>query len=243
MLRSMYDFKATYAKTLSFKSYEYFILHQTNKKHRNWWEVINERGETGYIPSNYVESVTVSPAFYLQFLETCMNNVRRCEIAPQLLIGDQKEILLRLKEIKRHIENLSETNENSIGLDENHVLPPLLFRNSEGQLETVRGTIKSTSSSNTSFSSTTSEHKNSIDLPEEPIRPIEKKSRSRESLKKSIESLHEELQSERRRSDASLHNTLSNSSGITKISPAITSQSVYELVESVRINTQLSHKM
>lgn len=243
MLRSMYDFKATYAKTLSFKANEYFILHQTVTKHKNWWEVINERGEMGFVPSNYVETITVSPGFYLQYLDNCMESIKNEEISPEYAMGTRKEVLLRLKEMKRQIENLPEVHQNSVGVNEATVLPPLLFRNSEGQLETTRGTIRSSTNSSTSFSSTITEVKKYNEIHEEPIKPIQKKTTSRESFKKSIENIHEELkkeqESESKKSETSIHGSSVN----TKVSPIITSQSVYELVESVRINTQLSHEM
>lgn len=239
MLHSLYDFKATYAKTLSFRANEYFILHQTNTKHKNWWEVINERGEMGFIPSNYVEKVSVSAMFYIQFLDTCIEHLKRHEASPEYIMGDHKELILRLKEIKRQIEDLPEVAHNSIGTNGDDV-PPLLFRNSEGHLETVKSN-KSASSSSTSFSSHITEVKNSDTVIEEPIRPIQKRAASRESLKKSIENIHEEILREQSSQHKKSNTTVSNSQ--TKVSPVITYQSVFELVESVRINTHLSHEM
>ncbi|XP_018561929.1 NCK-interacting protein with SH3 domain isoform X2 [Anoplophora glabripennis] len=213
MLHSLYDFKATYAKTLSFKSNEYFLLHQTNTKHKNWWEVINERGEMGYIPSNYVETVTVNPSFYIQFLENCIGHLRKSDVPSECTIGDRNEIISRLKEMKRQVEQLPEISRNSIGADYDD-MPPLLFKNSD-------------------------DAQNFRPILEEPIKPIQK-GFSRESVRKSIENIHEEVKSEiydHKKSDSNISTTISNTS------PAITHQSVYELVESVRINTQLSHEM
>lgn len=59
VLKALYDFKATFAKTLSFQEGDYFILYQTNTKQRNWWQVVNRDGQIGYIPSNYVTTVKV----------------------------------------------------------------------------------------------------------------------------------------------------------------------------------------
>ena len=59
MVKALYDFKATFAKTLSFREGEYFILLQRNVKQKNWWQVVNRGGRLGYIPSNYVASVKV----------------------------------------------------------------------------------------------------------------------------------------------------------------------------------------
>lgn len=63
MVKALYDFKATFAKTLSFREGEYFILLQRNIKQKNWWQVVNRGGHLGYIPSNYVTSVTVCIEF------------------------------------------------------------------------------------------------------------------------------------------------------------------------------------
>lgn len=103
MLHSLYDFKATYAKTISFRANEYFILQQTNTKHKNWWEVINERGDVGYIPSNYVEAVTVNSSFYIKFLENALENLKRKD-NEEIAIGTKSEIILKLKELKKQVK-------------------------------------------------------------------------------------------------------------------------------------------
>ncbi|KAF5304952.1 hypothetical protein FQA39_LY09426 [Lamprigera yunnana] len=212
MLCSLYDFKATYAKALSFKSNEYFILHQTITKHKNWWEVINEKGEMGYVPSNYVQTITVKAAFYLEFLDNCISSIQYNKL---LQFGEKKNIFLRIKELKRQIEFLPELQDNSISADESTVLPPLLFRNSEGTLETNGVSFKSSNNSNTSCASSTSEK-------------IKAKGKESEDSLKSLDSLSGGCKQ--------------NESNV-KVSPIITSNSVYELVENVRINTQLSHDM
>ncbi|XP_044262296.1 NCK-interacting protein with SH3 domain [Tribolium madens] len=205
MLHSLYDFKATYAKTLSFRTNEYFILHQSNTKHKNWWEVINEAGEMGFIPSNYVETVTVNPSFYLQFVENCLENLKKR--APAENLTDRHEIIARLKEVKKEIEELPE------GGGHGDDVKTLHYKNSDV------AHFQSASSQ----SSLLTELKNDI---EDPIRPIKT---NKERVRKSIENLHEEGCNDVKKSDIP--------------SPAITDQSVYELVESVRINTQLSYEM
>ncbi|KAL3267784.1 hypothetical protein HHI36_006913 [Cryptolaemus montrouzieri] len=223
MLHSLYDFKATYAKTLSFRNNEYFILNQSNLKKKNWWEVINEKGETGYIPSNYVETVTVNPSFYLHFIENCLENLKR-NVDSVNTTADKKEIAKKMKKIKAQIEQLPEIQKNSISAEGD--LPPLLFQNSDGQLEM-------NSASNYSI-----EVESKEDVVDEPAKPLMRRMSSKDSIKKSLENLHEvksdKFSTQRRKS-------LTNSS--YTISPAITHHSVYELVESVRINTQLSHEM
>lgn len=230
MLHSLYDFKATYAKTLSFRANEFFVLHQTNTKHKNWWEVINEEGQMGFIPSNYVEKMSVNASYYIQFLDTCIDRLKRNEVASEYIIGDRREVIAHLKELKRQAENLPEISENSIGANGDNV-PPLLFRNSDGQLETV------TSTKNSSTSSATTEARKSETVFEEPIRPVQKYQPTQD-LKKSIENIHQEILSEWKKSESSV-----SSSAPSKASPVITYQSVFELVESVRINTKLSHEM
>lgn len=59
MLKTLYEFQAVYPKTISFDEGEYFILHQTSTKQRNWWQVISIKGSIGFVPSNYVTKVQV----------------------------------------------------------------------------------------------------------------------------------------------------------------------------------------
>ncbi|KAJ8975278.1 hypothetical protein NQ317_013678 [Molorchus minor] len=188
----------------------------------------------GYIPSNYVETVTVNPSFYIQFLDNCLEHLKKNDVPSESTIRDRNEVILRLKELKRQVEQLPEISRNSIGGDCDDI-PPLLFKNSDGRVEKLKNV-----STTSSYSSNLSEVRNSRTVIEEPIRPIQK-GMSRESVQKSIENIHEEIKSEiydRKKSESNI--SISNSSNT---SPTITHQSVYELVESVRINTQLSHEM
>jgi hypothetical protein len=66
MLKALYDFKATFAKTLSFQESDMFILHQANTKQRNWWQVVNSNGQVGYVPSNYVTTIQVRDVSVLE---------------------------------------------------------------------------------------------------------------------------------------------------------------------------------
>lgn len=65
MLKALFDFEATLAKTLSFNEGEFFFLQQINSKQRNWWHVVNRKGQVGFVPSNYVASVKVTQFYYL----------------------------------------------------------------------------------------------------------------------------------------------------------------------------------
>lgn len=67
MLKALYDFEATLAKTLSFNEGEFFFLQQINSKQRNWWHVVNRKGQVGFVPSNYVASVKVTQFYYLNY--------------------------------------------------------------------------------------------------------------------------------------------------------------------------------
>lgn len=227
MLHSLYDFKATYAKTLSFQNNEYFILHRNSSKKKNWWEVINEKGEMGYIPSNYVETVTVNPSFYLNFVENCLENLKRNQSSVNYSISDKNEVILQLKEMKRQIEKYPEIQKNSI-IGEGDV-PPLMFQNVDGKFETM-------GSSNSSHSSLLSNQNEYV--VEEPIRPVKQTVQTKENIKKSIENLHDEIKSENK-----IERKKSIPNSFNSVSPSITHGLVYELVESVRINTGLSHEM
>lgn len=217
MLHSLYDFKATYAKTLSFKANEFFILQQTNTKHKNWWEVINERGDIGYIPCNYVESVTVNASFYVRFLENALENLKRRD-SEDMVVGTKTDVINRLRELRKQAEH-----------GDSH-----LSYKSQSPTKPHHGSAYS--------SPIESRSKTVI---EDPIKPIKK---SLESIQRSIENIHDEVKSEmydsHKRSEAcdSKKSDL-NVSSTANISPVITAQSVYELVESVRINTNLSHEM
>lgn len=219
MLHSLYDFKATYPRTLSFRNNEYFILNQVNMRKKNWWEVINGKGETGYIPSNYVETITVNPSFYLHFVESCLDSLARSDECMLSTTTDKKKTIKKLKEIKKQIEQLPEIQRSTVGSQGD--MPPLIFQNSDGQLEI-------------NVESNCSLEKNI----NEDTKPVIKRMSSRDSMRKSLENLQES------KSDSlSIQRRKSLTNNCYSISPAITHQSVYDLVESVRINTELSHEM
>ncbi|XP_038215929.1 NCK-interacting protein with SH3 domain [Zerene cesonia] len=101
MLKSLYDFEATLAKTLSFCEGEYFYLQQTNTKQRNWWHVINRKGQVGFVPSNYVAAVKVDPEFFLGFLSDCMKSLN-----DNTAMAQRQDLLARLSEKKKQIQGL-----------------------------------------------------------------------------------------------------------------------------------------
>ncbi|XP_034951064.1 NCK-interacting protein with SH3 domain [Chelonus insularis] len=106
MLKALYDFKATFAKTLSFKENDHFLLHQSNSKQRNWWQVVNNTGQLGYIPSNYVTTVKVQPQFMIDFLEECIEKLRSEFVKPGAPLPiDKQDLVQKLVEKKRQAES------------------------------------------------------------------------------------------------------------------------------------------
>lgn len=59
MLRSLYAYKGTHARTLGFQAGERFMEVGTSRD-PNWMHVISERGGIGYVPKNYVANEEVS---------------------------------------------------------------------------------------------------------------------------------------------------------------------------------------
>lgn len=62
MLRALYDFESTIPQTINFSKGDFFVLHPSVNKQRNWWHVITATGQVGYVPNNYVQTVEVSLA-------------------------------------------------------------------------------------------------------------------------------------------------------------------------------------
>ncbi|KAL0842193.1 hypothetical protein ABMA28_014356 [Loxostege sticticalis] len=99
MLKALYDFEATLTKTLSFCEGEFFYLQQNNTKQRNWWHVVNRKGQVGFVPSNYVASVKVEPEYFLAFLNDCIRSLSENNTSTQ-----KQELLARLNDKKRQIQ-------------------------------------------------------------------------------------------------------------------------------------------
>lgn len=113
MAKALYQFKATIAKTLSFRDGEHFLIYQASTKQRNWWQVINNKAQVGYVPSNYVVSVQVAPNVVIKFIDECVSVLRKeSDKAGGVLSNDRQELLLKLVEKKGKIErNLEEMEE------------------------------------------------------------------------------------------------------------------------------------
>lgn len=79
MVKALFDFEATLAKTLSFCEGEFFFLQQTTTKQRNWWNVINRKGQLGFVPSNYVASVKVSAPKHIKTINSLISIIKNSD--------------------------------------------------------------------------------------------------------------------------------------------------------------------
>ncbi|XP_072943937.1 NCK-interacting protein with SH3 domain [Epargyreus clarus] len=102
MLKALFDFEATLAKTLSFSEGEFFYLQQSSTKQRNWWHVVNRKGQLGFVPSNYVASVKVEPDFFLSFINDCVMNLSD----NNSMTSQKQELIGKLVEKKRQLQLL-----------------------------------------------------------------------------------------------------------------------------------------
>ncbi|XP_055585691.1 NCK-interacting protein with SH3 domain [Uranotaenia lowii] len=106
MLKALYDFTAVYPKTISFDEGEYFILHQTSARQRNWWQVVSMKGNIGFVPSNYVMKLKVDPNFLNGFLESSIESLRLSTDKEINGIIHRDELIDRLLERKRKLEKM-----------------------------------------------------------------------------------------------------------------------------------------
>ncbi|XP_049288701.1 NCK-interacting protein with SH3 domain [Anopheles funestus] len=135
MLKALYDFTAVYPKTISFDEGEYFILHQTSARQRNWWQVVSMKGNIGFVPSNYVMKLKVNPLFLNGFLESSIESLRlSTEKEINGIIG-REELISRLVEKKRMLEKLLKYE-----LSDSESEPPSPIKMSNGHLKQHDGT-------------------------------------------------------------------------------------------------------
>ncbi|XP_053684360.1 NCK-interacting protein with SH3 domain [Sabethes cyaneus] len=106
MLKALYDFTAVYPKTISFDEGEYFILHQTSARQRNWWQVVSMKGNIGFVPSNYVMKLKVDPNFLNGFLESSIESLRMSSEKEINGIINRQELIDRLVEKQRKVEKI-----------------------------------------------------------------------------------------------------------------------------------------
>ncbi|XP_071534266.1 NCK-interacting protein with SH3 domain isoform X2 [Panulirus ornatus] len=74
MLRSLYAYKGTHARTLGFQVGEKF-LEIGPSRDPNWMHVISERGSVGYVPKNYVGAEEAPPIEMLEFIDGCIEAI------------------------------------------------------------------------------------------------------------------------------------------------------------------------
>ncbi|KAG7168142.1 NCK-interacting protein with SH3 domain-like [Homarus americanus] len=71
MLRSLYAYKGTHARTLGFQVGEKF-LEIGPSRDPNWMHVISERGAVGYVPKNYMGDEEAPAIDLLEFIDGCI---------------------------------------------------------------------------------------------------------------------------------------------------------------------------
>ncbi|XP_076242766.1 NCK-interacting protein with SH3 domain [Calliopsis andreniformis] len=248
MLKALYDFKATFAKTLSFQEGDHFVLYQANTKQRNWWQVVNRDGQIGYIPSNYVTTVKVSSQILIEFLEDCITNVK-AETKKQTgsLHLDKQDLLLKLIEKKKQAESNRKTKKQA-------PMPPD-FGNTTPSKEICSVPVYSIQDvncvqSNTSYvTAQTTLHSNN-DKEEAPVVPQCQQNvitdQRKSSLPRQSSSESQKIQAEVRKSSSqsSARQTPNSSPIKNKTSVCdINSHTAYQLLDQVRRNTQLSYEM
>ncbi|XP_048510850.1 NCK-interacting protein with SH3 domain isoform X3 [Athalia rosae] len=254
MLKALYDFKATYAKTLSFRENEHFILHQTNTKQRNWWQVVNSMGQLGYIPSNYVTTVKVQPQFLTDYLDECIQKLQSESMnLGSAFPAEREDLLLRLQEKKRQAELSKKVKKQA-------PMPPD-FSTSTLTKDATNQIIRDNSDdgvrsapSNTSYTTAqTTLHHNTDQVEAQLIAQCrrmtvndQRRQLPRQSLSDTGHGSHLEPVQTKKSDSQNEINNLGNSSLLktsSSTSCEINSKAAYQLLDQVRRNTQLSHEM
>lgn len=248
VLKALYDFKATFAKTLSFQEGDYFILYQSNTKQRNWWQVVNKDGQIGYIPSNYVTTVKVPSQVLIEFLEDCIENVKTETKKQTGLHLDKQDLLLRLIEKKRQAEtNKKPKKQAPMPPDFGSTTPKeicssVVCNTQDGDISTVQ--------SNTSYMTAQTTMHTNIGKEEAPVVPQCQRTSINDqrvqSLSRQSSSEMQKIQTEIRKSPSqsnSQHTPISSPIKKKTSLCDINSHTAYQLLDQVRRNTQLSYEM
>ncbi|XP_011500220.1 PREDICTED: NCK-interacting protein with SH3 domain isoform X2 [Ceratosolen solmsi marchali] len=238
MLKALYDFKATFAKTLSFRENEHFVLYQSQTKERNWWQVVNSEGQVGYIPSNYVTTIKVHPQFLIDFLDNATECLRangdKPNVSPNM---DKQDLLLRLIE-KKHQAELGRRPKKQAPL------PPDF------------GSTTSVKDSPTSFNNVEAEALPSSSSPRKRSLSEQRKQSLTREAQSNNQIQHKDSQRTSSESSQKKEIVKSNSQSSVRQSPNqspvksrsssltdINSRTAYLLLDQVRHSTQLSHEM
>ncbi|XP_068965785.1 NCK-interacting protein with SH3 domain [Bombus flavifrons] len=249
VLKALYDFKATFAKTLSFQEGDYFILYQTNTKQRNWWQVVNRDGQIGYIPSNYVTTVKVSSQVLIEFLEDCIGSVKAETKKQSGLQLDKQDLLLRLIEKKKQAESSKKPKKQApMPPDFGNTTPNKEIRSSL-VCNTQEGDINNVQSNTSYMTAQTTVHSNT-EQEEAPVIPQCQRTPTNDQRMQSLphqsSSESQKIQAEVRKSpsQSNIRQTPTNSPIKKKGSLCdINSHTAYQLLDQVRRNTQLSYEM
>ena len=250
MLKALYDFKATFAKTISFQKGDYFVLYQTSTKQKNWWQVVNRDGLIGYIPSNYVTTVKVSCQVFIEYLEDCIENVK-VDTKKQTgsLLLDKQDLLLKLIEKKRQAESHRKTKKQAPMPPDFASSTPSRELCSSPVCNAQEGDVTS-AQSNTSYATAQTTLHGNADKEEAPVVPQCQRSSVNEQRKQSLphqsSSDSQKIQSEIHKSplQGSVRHTPNSSPTKNKASLCdINSHTAYQLLDQVRRNTQLSYEM
>nr|XP_018904416.1 PREDICTED: NCK-interacting protein with SH3 domain [Bemisia tabaci] len=103
---ALYDFQATFAKTISFNEHDKFLIYNEHTRERNWWQVVNQEGHIGYIPCNYVKIEKCPREQVVAFLEVCIESIRKeTNKSPT---SEKQELLKKLVQKKESLINFSE---------------------------------------------------------------------------------------------------------------------------------------
>ncbi|XP_014609720.1 PREDICTED: NCK-interacting protein with SH3 domain isoform X1 [Polistes canadensis] len=254
MLKALYDFEATFAKTLSFHEGEHFILHQTNTKQRNWWQVVNSKAQVGYIPSNYVTIKKVQPQFLIDFLDgtilTLQSEINKSGDTHKQdllcnLLARRKQIVLNKKQLgSSHKRQAPMAPDFGNTTPTKETIPPAVCLNSDGDVRLIQ--------SNTSYvTAQTTLHGNSdqgevynTQCRRQSATEQRRQSFPRQSSSETIQKAYPTTPEVHKSPSQTSAKTSPNGSPVKNNSLCnINSKTAYQLLDKVRRNTQLSYEM
>ncbi|KAK2587861.1 hypothetical protein KPH14_003958 [Odynerus spinipes] len=249
MLKALYDFEATFAKTLSFREGDHFILHQSNTKQRNWWQVVNSKAQVGYIPSNYVTTVKVQPQFLIDFLDGCIltlqseSNRSGDSHKPDLLcnlLAKRKQAVLNKKQKKQapmppDFGNTTPTKE---------TVSSSVCPNSDGDVRLIQSNTSYVTAQTTLHGNSDQGEVNNAQCRTKTASDQRKQSIPRQSSSEVVQKVQSTTTEVRKSPSQSSARPSPNSSPVKNNSLCnINSKTAYQLLDQVRRNTQLSYEM
>ncbi|KAL6442654.1 hypothetical protein ACFW04_002637 [Cataglyphis niger] len=265
VVKALYDFKATFAKTLSFRVGEHFLLLQRNVKQKNWWQVVNRGGRLGYIPSNYVTTVKVQPQFLIDFLEDCIITLEtENNKQGDSLHTDKQDLYAQLVEKKKQIE-LSRKSKRQAPKPPDFECSIVSGETDVTVCDNIETDVRSAPSNTSYTTARTTLHGNAnadvVQTITQTQRSVAENERvqsfPRQSSSDTVQKMQTQVTDVRKSSSQGSMQNICNSSPTKCNSPAkngspvknnsslqaINSRSAYQLLDQVRRNTQLSHEM